>query len=238
MDIPLRGRGLWPIPEPTTRDALASFLENSHAFIYSLCWRNSLTSLMSGRTHLAPQTPVSLCHLQVLWIISFEWLRWTLILVAILISGSVLVLTFWPVVREDTKLMAVATIATIVALHTLLAIGCKVSELPMCQLFPFNNNQKLRWLFFFSSFISALLLPGSHSYTSTASNNPSSSHKSDYPTALTCGVGGDMKDAVFGIISTYKTTYWRAVRGRDWLLPLCEFKNRPPDEVLDGLLLI
>lgn len=46
-----------------------------------------------------------------------------------LISGSVLVLTFWPVVRDDTKVMAVATVATIVVLHTLLAIGCKVSEL-------------------------------------------------------------------------------------------------------------
>lgn len=62
----------------------------------------------------------------VLWIIPFEWLRWTLILVAIVISGSVLVLTFWPVVRDDTKVMAVATVATIVVLHTLLAVGCKM----------------------------------------------------------------------------------------------------------------
>lgn len=108
----------------------------------------SLDQPEAGRTHLAPQTPVSLCHLQVLWIISFEWLRWTLILVAILISGSVLVLTFWPVVRDDTKVMAVATIAAIVALHTLLAIGCKVSELAMRQLFTFDNNQKLNCLFF------------------------------------------------------------------------------------------
>lgn len=45
-----------------------------------------------------------------------------------MISGSVLVLTFWPVVRDDTKVAAVATVATIVVLHTLLAIGCKVSE--------------------------------------------------------------------------------------------------------------
>ncbi|XP_010776071.1 LOW QUALITY PROTEIN: protein YIPF1-like [Notothenia coriiceps] len=62
----------------------------------------------------------------VLWIIPFEWLRWTLILVAMVISGSVLVLTFWPVVREDTKVMAVATVVTIVVLHTLLAVGCKM----------------------------------------------------------------------------------------------------------------
>ncbi|XP_076609568.1 protein YIPF2 [Chaetodon auriga] len=62
----------------------------------------------------------------VLWIIPFEWLRWTLILVAMVISGSVLVLTFWPVVRDDTKVMAVATVASIVVLHTLLAVGCKM----------------------------------------------------------------------------------------------------------------
>ncbi|XP_072225801.1 protein YIPF2 [Leuresthes tenuis] len=62
----------------------------------------------------------------ILWIIPFEWLQWTLILVAMLISGSVLVLTFWPVVRDDTKVMAVATVVTIVVLHTLLAIGCKL----------------------------------------------------------------------------------------------------------------
>lgn len=65
--------------------------------------------------------------LQVLWIIPFEWLRWTLVLVAMAISGSVLVLTFWPVVCDDTKAMAVATVVTIVVLHTLLAVGCKVS---------------------------------------------------------------------------------------------------------------
>lgn len=62
----------------------------------------------------------------ILWIIPYEWLRWTLIAVAMVISGSVLVLTFWPAVRDDTKPMAVATVATIVLLHTLLAIGCKM----------------------------------------------------------------------------------------------------------------
>lgn len=62
----------------------------------------------------------------VLWIIPFEWLRWTLIVVAMVISGSVLVLTIWPVVRDDTKPMAAATLVTVVLLHTLLAIGCKM----------------------------------------------------------------------------------------------------------------
>lgn len=52
------------------------------------------------------------------------------------ISGSVLVLTFWPVVRDDTKVTAVATVATIVVLHTLLAVGCKVGELKDLRLPP------------------------------------------------------------------------------------------------------
>lgn len=66
-----------------------------------------------------------------MWIIPLEWLQWTLIVVAMVISGSVLVLTFWPVVRDDSKVMAVGTVITIIVLHALLAIGCKVSE--MCE---------------------------------------------------------------------------------------------------------
>ncbi|XP_068606105.1 protein YIPF2 isoform X2 [Brachionichthys hirsutus] len=62
----------------------------------------------------------------VLWLFPFEWLHWTLILVAILVSGSVLVLTFWPTVSGDNKAMAVAAAAAIVLLHTLLPVGCKL----------------------------------------------------------------------------------------------------------------
>ncbi|NP_001297839.1 Yip1 domain family, member 2 [Esox lucius] len=62
----------------------------------------------------------------VLWILPFEWLQWLLIVVAMVISGSVLVLTFWPVVRDDTKVTAFGTVATILVLHALLAIGCKM----------------------------------------------------------------------------------------------------------------
>uniref|UniRef100_A0A3P8W526 Protein YIPF n=1 Tax=Cynoglossus semilaevis TaxID=244447 RepID=A0A3P8W526_CYNSE len=62
----------------------------------------------------------------ILWIIPFEWLRWMLILVAMVISGSVLVLTFWPAVRDEAKLIAVATVVAILLLHTLLAVGCKM----------------------------------------------------------------------------------------------------------------
>lgn len=96
-----------------------------------LTWRQGTERQMGGYTFLETvcvygyslfiYIPTS-----VLWIIPFEWLRWALILIAIVISGSVLVLTFWPVVRDDTRVTAVATVATIVVLHTLLAIGCKM----------------------------------------------------------------------------------------------------------------
>ncbi|XP_037545283.1 protein YIPF2 [Nematolebias whitei] len=62
----------------------------------------------------------------ILWIIPLEPLQWTLIVVAMVVSGSVLVLTFWPVVRDDSKFMAVGTMITIVVLNALLAIGCKL----------------------------------------------------------------------------------------------------------------
>ncbi|XP_005994230.1 protein YIPF2 isoform X2 [Latimeria chalumnae] len=62
----------------------------------------------------------------VLWVIPFEWLRWVLIVLAMALSGSVLVLTFWPVVREDTKAAAFTMVTIVVVLHALLAVGCKV----------------------------------------------------------------------------------------------------------------
>ncbi|XP_053147781.1 protein YIPF2 [Hemicordylus capensis] len=61
----------------------------------------------------------------VLWLISLPWLEWLLFTFAMGISASVLVLTFWPVIRSDTKLAACAMLAVIVSLHVLLAIGFK-----------------------------------------------------------------------------------------------------------------
>ncbi|XP_076838748.1 protein YIPF2 [Brachyhypopomus gauderio] len=62
----------------------------------------------------------------ILWIIPFGWLQWLLILIAMVISGSVLVITFWPAVRDDTKTAALVSMVVIVLLHALLAIGCKL----------------------------------------------------------------------------------------------------------------
>ncbi|XP_023696808.1 protein YIPF1-like isoform X2 [Paramormyrops kingsleyae] len=61
-----------------------------------------------------------------LWTIPLEWLSWLLILVTMAISGSVLVTTFWPMLREDTKTVAITTLVTVVLLHALFIIGCKL----------------------------------------------------------------------------------------------------------------
>lgn len=96
-----------------------------------LTWRQSVERQINGYTFLETvcvygyslfiYIPTS-----VLWTIPFNWLQWLLIVVAMVISGSVLVITFWPAVRDDTKLTAFATVAVIVGLHALLAVGCKL----------------------------------------------------------------------------------------------------------------
>ncbi|KAA0705608.1 Protein YIPF2 YIP1 family member 2 [Triplophysa tibetana] len=96
-----------------------------------LTWRQSVERQICGYTFLETvcvygyslfiYIPTS-----ILWTISFNWMQWLLIVVAMVISGSVLVITFWPTVRDDTKLTAFATMAVIVSLHALLAIGFKM----------------------------------------------------------------------------------------------------------------
>ncbi|XP_040910842.1 protein YIPF1 [Toxotes jaculatrix] len=61
----------------------------------------------------------------VLWILPFEWLGWCSIMVALCISGSVLVMTFWPAVRDDHPKVILAIISAIVVLNVLFAVGCK-----------------------------------------------------------------------------------------------------------------
>ncbi|XP_066563800.1 protein YIPF2 [Amia ocellicauda] len=62
----------------------------------------------------------------VLWTVPLEWLRWLLILGATAVSGAVLLLSFWPLVRDDSRPVALATLTGIVLAHALLAIGCKL----------------------------------------------------------------------------------------------------------------
>lgn len=60
----------------------------------------------------------------ILWIIPQKVVRWILVTVALGVSGSVLVMTFWPAVREDNRRVALATVLAIVLLHLLLSVGC------------------------------------------------------------------------------------------------------------------
>ncbi|XP_074543917.1 protein YIPF1 isoform X1 [Halichoeres trimaculatus] len=61
----------------------------------------------------------------VLWILPSEWLRWCTILIALCLSGSVLVMTFWPAVRDDHPKIIITILSVIVLLNVLLAVGSK-----------------------------------------------------------------------------------------------------------------
>ncbi|KAG7273975.1 hypothetical protein CRUP_002083 [Coryphaenoides rupestris] len=61
----------------------------------------------------------------VLWSIPSEALRWCSVVVALCLSGSVLLLTFWPAVREDHLRVSIAILSAIVLLNFLLAVGSK-----------------------------------------------------------------------------------------------------------------
>lgn len=59
-----------------------------------------------------------------LWLIDVVWLQWLLVLIAVALSGSVLITTFWPVFSEDgNKKLAIGTMVLIILLHALLGIG-------------------------------------------------------------------------------------------------------------------
>ncbi|XP_031199242.1 protein YIPF2 isoform X2 [Mastomys coucha] len=71
---------------------------------------------------------------QVLWLIPVQWLQWLFGALALALSAAGLVFTLWPVVREDTRLVAAALLSIVVLLHTLLALGCK--PLPLDHVVP------------------------------------------------------------------------------------------------------
>ncbi|CAN9502748.1 unnamed protein product [Ophioblennius macclurei] len=62
----------------------------------------------------------------VLWGIPYEWLRWCTILVALCLSVSVLLITFWPAVRDDHPKVMIAILSGIALLNLLFAVGCKM----------------------------------------------------------------------------------------------------------------
>uniref|UniRef100_A0A2K6KW08 Protein YIPF n=1 Tax=Rhinopithecus bieti TaxID=61621 RepID=A0A2K6KW08_RHIBE len=62
----------------------------------------------------------------VLWLIPVPWLQWLFGALALGLSATGLVFTLWPVVREDTRLVAMVLLSAVVLLHALLAVGCKL----------------------------------------------------------------------------------------------------------------
>ncbi|XP_052044856.1 protein YIPF2 isoform X2 [Apodemus sylvaticus] len=75
----------------------------------------------------------------VLWLIPVQWLQWLFGVLALTLSAAGLVFTLWPVVREDTRLVAAALLSIVVLLHALLALGCKLyffQPLPLDHVVP------------------------------------------------------------------------------------------------------
>lgn len=79
----------------------------------------------------------------IVWIIPSEGLRWCSIAVALCLSGSVLVMTFWPAIREDKPRIIIAILSVIVILHVLLAVGCKACFFSTYETDPSADNNEL-----------------------------------------------------------------------------------------------
>ncbi|OZC11751.1 Yip1 domain protein [Onchocerca flexuosa] len=96
--------------------------------LYSLFWyRKSylqysyLDILCAYGYSLSIFIPVS-----ILWVLQAQWFRWILILLSVALSGSVLVSSIWPAVKNDrNKAIALGTILSILLLHSLVAVGFK-----------------------------------------------------------------------------------------------------------------
>lgn len=60
--------------------------------------------------------------ISILWIIPINWLQWTSTLIASLISGSVLVVTFWPTVHSEHKKFSALSMLGVLLAHLLMAV--------------------------------------------------------------------------------------------------------------------
>ncbi|GFS25417.1 protein YIPF [Elysia marginata] len=89
-----------------------------------LWWRGSqakfsfLEMLCVYGYSLAIYVPIS-----ILWAIQVSWLQWTLVVVGAALSGSVLLLTFWPAIKEDSQKIAIGLMVFIFIMHAALAAG-------------------------------------------------------------------------------------------------------------------
>ncbi|XP_063787359.1 protein YIPF2 [Pseudophryne corroboree] len=61
----------------------------------------------------------------VLCVFPNEIFRWIILLVAMCLSGFVLILAFWPHIRKDNKVVSLGMVISMLVLHVLLAVGCK-----------------------------------------------------------------------------------------------------------------
>lgn len=99
--------------------ALWGFLSWRHSKVMSMVSYSFLEIVCVYGYSLFIYIPTS-----VLWIVHSEILRWVLMSLAMCLSGAVLMLTFWPAVREDNRKVAISTLVAIMVLHVLLAVGC------------------------------------------------------------------------------------------------------------------
>ena len=60
--------------------------------------------------------------ISILWIIPIPWLQWTSTTIASLISGSVLVVTFWPAVNSEQKRFGALSMLVVLFAHLLMAV--------------------------------------------------------------------------------------------------------------------
>lgn len=60
--------------------------------------------------------------ISILWIIPFAWLQWTSTILASIVSGSVLIVTFWPTINSDQKRFSAVSVLIVLLLHLLMAI--------------------------------------------------------------------------------------------------------------------
>lgn len=97
--------------------SLSVYIPAVVSFVYSCDFGETVP--MTSRPPHAPSR-------QVLCIVPLEWLKWVTMVVAFGLSGSVLVMTFWPALKEDHPRVAMATVSAIVLLDVLLAVVCKV----------------------------------------------------------------------------------------------------------------
>ena len=61
--------------------------------------------------------------ISILWIIPINWLQWTLTIIASIISGSVLIVTFWPTINSHHKRFSALSMLIVLLVHMLMAIA-------------------------------------------------------------------------------------------------------------------